>query len=134
MIGAIITFGISLAAIIVLFILKHIEIKKSYIVAPTMRAAADRSALRCKALLRDLEMHVEQLPPRATKAFRSGLAVAAATFGSIAHRVGKESHRLADVVSHKHNFERSETRSEFLKQVTEHKNGNTIRPPLDTRH
>ena len=139
MIAAIIVFGVSLSAIAILFLIKHVEERNAYVIAPSIRAAADRSALRFKALLSVAEAKLEQMPPTTARMLRRILVLTAQSFGSALHRFGQQSHKLADLVSHKHNFERRETRSEFLKSVSEHKNnlptrgnGQIVHSEIDT--
>ena len=56
------------------------------------------------------------------------LHFAALEFAHLARQASRQAHRLADFVSHKRNFERKETRSEFLRKMTELKNGNAPTP------
>jgi hypothetical protein len=44
-------------------------------------------------------------------------------FAAFARSSERQAHRLADLVSHKHGFVPRETRSEFLRKMSEHKNG-----------
>jgi len=49
---------------------------------------------------------------------------AALGLAASARYLERQAHRLADLVSHKRGFERRETKSEFLKQVTDFKASN----------
>ena len=82
------------------------------------------ASITMKELLEAGRKDLGHLPPlllHAAQRIVHGIAVDA---GHIALWLGVQSHRLADSVSHKRNFERLETKSEFLKKVAEHKNGN----------
>jgi len=129
---AAIIFLIALLGIIGLFSLKAWETSRGTMIAPDLRSAADFQALRLKDLLLAGRKDLEHLPPLllyATQRIVHGIAVDA---GHIAHWLGVQSHRLADAVSHKRNFERGQTKSEFLKKVSEHKSGNGGDNGLDT--
>ena len=131
---ATIMFGASCVCILGLFLFKKIEEQKARVLFPKAHAAADRAAAACTRFLEQSERQLVQVPPVAVRAMRSVLAISAVSFGQIAERIARQSHRLADLVSHKHNFERRETRSDFLKQVTEHKNGNgAVQRKIETK-
>src|SRR5665213_353865 len=104
----IIVFFLALIGIVALFTLKRWELARERVLFPSFRTRADSEALHLKDLF-------------AAQNVVHGMAVDA---GHIAHWLGAQSHRLADSVSHKRNFERGQTKSEFLKKVSEHKNGN----------
>jgi hypothetical protein len=69
------------------------------------------------------EVRLASIPSLSAYVVLSSLALAAVGFARFARLASESAHRLADFVSHKRNFTRRETRSEFLKQVIEHKNG-----------
>lgn len=122
---AIIIFLLSLAGIVGLFVLKEWEIRSNRVTAPLLRDKADQWAFRLKELLVALQADVEKLPPEILHISRlliHEVALAAATFLRF---LEAQAHRLADLVSHKHAFQRRVPRSEFLKKVIDHKNGNT---------
>ena len=85
-----------------------------------MRRKADAQALRMKELLIAGTRDLEKLPPHLLHILRGSVRMGAIAFGHLAHWIGERSHELADLVSHKHRFERRPPRSEFLKQVNEH--------------
>jgi len=130
----IIVFVSSLTAITMLFSFKYAEERRARLLLPEMRRMLDAAAEWCGRVLRGSEDQLSKLPPASMRVIRRMLASSAISFGAIAERIAHGSHRLADFFSHKHNFERRETRSEFLRQVAEHKNGNgRTRPKIDTR-
>jgi hypothetical protein len=117
-------FFIALAGIVGLFTLKQWELSKGRVLFLPMRIRADEQALHLKELLIAARADIQHLPPLLLDAARSVVQGIAVDAGHIAHWLGEQSHRLADSVSHKRNFERRETKSEFLKKVSEHKSGN----------
>jgi hypothetical protein len=123
-IAAMVVFFLALALIVALFTLKQWEVSRGRVLMPTWRERADREALHFKELLGAAGKDVQHVPPFLLDAAQSVVHGIAVDAGHIAHWLGSQSHRLADSVSHKRNFERLETRSEFLKKVSEHKNGN----------
>ncbi len=118
-------FGISLVGIVALLWLKYWELAHSRQLAPHLRMRADEEALRLKELIAAAQVDAGKLPPLVLHALQVVLHAAAVDFGHFAHWLGSQAHRLADMVSHRRHFERRETRSEFLKKVSEHKSGIT---------
>lgn len=123
---ALIVFFASLGGILFLFLLKRIEMNRERRFAEGLRARADASALRIKTLLETSEEILENIPFVIAALARYGIHIGALGFARLARTSAEQAHALADLVSHKRNFERRETKSEYLKQVTEHKNGNGI--------
>lgn len=115
-------FFLSLAGIVALFQLKYLEESGRYALPASLKAALDRGALRMKALLWETQAEWNTLPRRALFMLRTFLHLAALALARSARFTERQAHRLADLVSHKRGFEKRETRSEFLRQVTEHKN------------
>jgi len=130
----IIIFFLALIGIVALFTLKRWELSRERVLFPAMRSRADSQALHLKELLAAAKKDAENLPPVLLFAAQSVVHGIAVDAGHIAHWLGAQSHRLADSVSHKRNFERGETRSEFLKKVSEHKNGNELDTTSDDGH
>ncbi len=120
---AIIIFGISLVAIGALFVLKHWEVGAGRVLVPTVREDADRRALAFKDRLLHLREDLARIPPITVLYARYLVHEGALGFAAFARMSEHQAHHLADLVSHKHTFAPRETRSEFLKQVSEHKNG-----------
>ncbi|OGG53659.1 hypothetical protein A2851_02105 [Candidatus Kaiserbacteria bacterium RIFCSPHIGHO2_01_FULL_53_29] len=116
-------FFISLVGIGLLFGLKYWEMRRERILAPSMRSELDRRAVQLKELMAAARVDLAKLPPIAVRLSRLAIHEAALGFAALARFAEGQAHRLADLVSHKHRFERRETRSEFLKKVAEHKSG-----------
>lgn len=125
MVFATIIFVGSLIGIVALFGLKHWEMRREKLLVPAMRSELDRRAVQLKELMAAARVDLEKLPPIVMRLSRFAIHEAALGFAAMAHFAEREAHRVADLVSHKHRFERRETRSEFLKKVAEHKNGNS---------
>ena len=122
--AASIIFFLSLAAIASLFTLKFWELAHERVLFPRMRAEADGRALRLKELLDAGLKDLGKIPPILLYASREIVRGIALDIGRISAWLSQEAHRLADSVSHKRNFTKGQPRSEFLKKVNEHKNGN----------
>jgi hypothetical protein len=120
---ATIVFLLAFFGIIALFALKYWEFARRRAFAPGLRESADKQALHVKELMGALQIDLAKLPPLLLYAAQRTLHAAAVDFGHLMHWLGSQAHNLADFVSHKRNFQRGETRSEFLKKVSEHKNG-----------
>lgn len=120
-IAAAVIFFIALAGIVALFALKRWELAHGKILLPQWRQRADSEALHMKELILAARKDAAHLPPFLWDAAQSVVHGIAIDAGHVAIWLGQQSHRLADSVSHKRNFERIETRSEFLKKVSEHK-------------
>jgi hypothetical protein len=121
-VAAIFFFG-SFLGIIVIFGLKYWERRTERTLAPAFREKIDVRALQLKELLTAVRMDLAKLPPALVRLSRFFVHETALGFAFLARIAEKQSYRLADLVSHKHRFEKRETRSEFLKKVSEHKNG-----------
>jgi len=117
-------FFLALILVLALLTLKQWEVAHERVIFPRMRYKADMQALHLKELAFAARKDVSNLPPFLLDAAQSVVHGIAVDAGSLAIWLGRQSHRLADTVSHKRNFERRETKSEFLKKVSEHKNGN----------
>ncbi|OGG58397.1 hypothetical protein A2765_05615 [Candidatus Kaiserbacteria bacterium RIFCSPHIGHO2_01_FULL_56_24] len=119
-----IMFGLSLFGIVILFAIKRYELARGALVGGSWRGRADDFALRVKWAIMVIEWYLARTPIFVSVLVRYGVRMAALGFANLARTSEAQAHRLAEMVSHKRNFERRETRSEFLKQVSEHKNGN----------
>jgi len=119
--GSALVFFISFTLIVALFALKQWEFSRGREVAPALRSKLDSEAIRMKELVVAGRSDIEKLPPILAYAIRRILHSLAVDFGHLAHALGTEAHRLADAVSYKRNFTQRETRSEFLKKVSEGK-------------
>ena len=120
---AAIVFFISLVLIVLLFFINIKEHKTGRYVVAEWRLAADREALQLKELMEAADLDIKKIPPFAAHIAHVSIHYAALEFAHLARQASRQAHRLADFVSHKRNFERGQTRSEFLKKMTELKNG-----------
>lgn len=119
--AAMIVFFVSLILIIALFTLKKIELRHDARFAENARARADIGALYVKSLLETSEGYIERIPFFIGALVRYGVHVGALSFARLARGLEREAHRVADLVSHKHRFERRETKSKYLKEVSSYK-------------
>lgn len=127
-VSALVIFGFSLTAIVILFAMKAREAAHPSVSRAHWREKADEYALGIKWVLLVVEWYVSRLPLFTTRIMRRLVHSAALSFAHLARISAEQAHRFADFVSHKRSFERRETKSDFLKQVTEHKNGNGTPP------
>lgn len=128
------TFLLSLFGIAGLFALKNWEEKNGRMVAPNLRAKTDELGRRVRDLLIALEADFEKLPSIALHLARIVIHKIIRISAWALHALAYQTHRLADLVSHKHSFQRRAPRSEFLNKILEHKNDNSAPPEtLDTR-
>ena len=121
--AASILFGVSLFGIIVLFLVKRYEMVRGSLVGGRFRARVDDFALDVKWVIMVIEWYLARTPDMLMALSRLGIRSGALGFARLARVSEEQAHRLADFVSHKRNFERRETKSTFLKQVGEYKNG-----------
>lgn len=123
MVGAISVFGISLLGIVFLLALKAWELRQGRTYLPRLRTHLDMFASALKAQIERGEALLARLPSLASFLTFKLLAFISVRLAQVARSMSESAYRLADFISHKHNFERRETRSEFLKTMIEHKNG-----------
>ena len=121
-----IVFFLSLLSVVGLFAVKYLENKHERILHPSFRQKADEHAIKLKELAHMSRGELSKLPPRAIIVAKAAIHASALGIARFAREMESRAHQLADLVSHKHRFEKRETRSEFLKQVGEHpmSNGN----------
>lgn len=118
----IVFFG-SLIGIASLFVVKAMEINRHRLVlAPERRMRFDEIAAHIKQRLLHSGEEIAKLWPMALLIGRYFVHCTALRVAKFARRMEGMAHKMADVVSHKHHFERGETRSEYLKRVSEHSN------------
>lgn len=122
-VSAIVVFGLSLIAIMSLFVLKYWETGSGRVLAPSLRIKADRRALELKDRLSHIRLDLARIPPLTVLYGRYLVHEGALGFAAFARISEHQAHRLADLVSHKRTFVVRETRSEFLKKVSDHKKG-----------
>jgi hypothetical protein len=118
---AFIGFVVSLVILGGLFALKYVELERGVVYVPNIRIRADTHARTLKTLCLLALSHAEKLPHDAMVFIRFSIHIGAMLIARLARAAETGAHRLADRVSHKHQFERGESRSEFLKSVREHK-------------
>jgi hypothetical protein len=133
MLIALVFFALSLFGIIVLFAHKAWELRTERVLAPVMRERADERAELFKQLLERGQREFRRLPPALVDLSRTILHDAALGAAATARFLERQSHRLADLVSHKRTFERRETTSEFLKSVSSYKNESGLDPEDQNR-
>lgn len=121
--AAFIAFVLSLFGIVALFALKYREVERGEVFAPAIRELGDAHALDFKAFLARCRAESSLWLPRALLFLRTAVHRGALSFASFARVLERRAHELADLVSHKHGFERRQTRSEFLRQMSEYRNG-----------
>ena len=125
MLAALIMFAVSLLGVSALFALKYWEAAHQTVLVPAFRTAADGKAIQLKEFLEYCRATSDQIPPTLVKVLRLVIHDLALGFARSARAAEVQAHRLADFVSHKHRFERRETRSQFLKDVSDFKNGHS---------
>lgn len=123
MLFAALIFFFSLVCITCLFGLKYWELRNERVLFSDIRGRFDMRAHHLKELMIAARLDISKLPPEMLRLGRFLLHRGALAFAEIARMSERQAHRLADLVSYKHRFEKRETRSEFLKKVAEHKNG-----------
>ena len=123
MIFAAVIFMISALGIGGLFFLKHWEESHSRQLVPRVRSWGDTKALEARGLFARMQLEADKVPPMLLHVTRWGIHELALGVAALARAAERQAHRLADFVSHKRNFVQRESKSEFLKQVSEYKNG-----------
>lgn len=123
MTAATIIFFASLVLIIGLFALKLYEERRGERVMEPIRDSADDAAREIKRAVVHSRVQLEKLPPEVAHVTLRGTVSLALSAAALARTFEAQAHRFADFVASKRNFQRRETKSEFLKQVTDYKNG-----------
>lgn len=126
MLFAVIVFFLSLAGIVSLFALKMYEQKRGVVLSPDIRAKADERARELQRLLIEGRKELSKVPPEMMRLSRETVRVGALKAAELARLLEGKAHKLADLVSHKHRFERRDTQSEFLKTMR----GYALRPTI----
>lgn len=116
-----IVFGFSLLGIAAMFAMKYREVRAGRVLVPTLREAGDEHALAFKDFLASIRGEAATWPHRALIALRGLAHALALSIAALARLIERQAHRYADLVSHKHHFERRETSSDFLKRVSDFK-------------
>jgi hypothetical protein len=119
MIPAAVTFGVSLFGILLLFVMKKVEVSRGALIGGSARDSADLFALRVKWVFLVIEWYLSRLPDFLFLLSRHAVRAGALYLARTARYAESQAYHLADFVSHKRNFERRETKSNYLKQVGE---------------
>ena len=119
-------FFFSLMSITGLFVIKEWENSRGRTFVPRFRARIDEWAYRLSELVKALQKDVEKLPPEIVHVSRLIVHEMALAVAGFLRFLSGRAHHLADLVSHKHTFRRRAPRSEFLKKVSEGKNGSSV--------
>lgn len=125
MIAAASVFFASLTGLTLLFALKMFETKRGYTYAPHVRSLADDAALSLKSMLSQARVTLSRIPPALVYLSRIALHELALGSAKLARLAEAQSHKIADLVSHKRSFEKREPRSDYLKQVSERNNSDS---------
>ena len=118
-----IAFFVALILLVLLFALKLDEERTGRKIAARVRESLDKEALHLKALLAAAQLDLKKVPPLLLHWTHVIVHRVALEFARAARAASRRAHALADFVSHKRNFQRRATRSEFLKKVSERKSG-----------
>lgn len=110
----------SLFLIVLLFMLKAAEAGTTVRTAARARDFLDDGALYLKDVIGWTSARIARIPPVVALLTRYGIHQAALSAARFSRMVERAAHDLADMVSHKHRFERRETKSQYLKEVGEH--------------
>lgn len=122
--AALIVLGSSIVGVLSLFLMKKVEIARGVLIGGSLRDDADLFAMRVKWIFLVVEWYLARLPDFLFLLTRYGIRIGALSAARIARRAEEQAHQIADFVSHKRNFERRETKSQYLKQVSDHKEEN----------
>ena len=110
-------FG-ALAALAVLFTLRLIEERRGARLGASVRLSLDRFALSIKAILMYVAALMERIPQITSFLLRAFAVALVRRFAHMTEGISRAAHSAADMVSYKHRYERKETRSTFLKEVS----------------
>jgi len=127
-----IVFGFSLFGIAAMFAIKYREVRAGRVLVPNLREAGDEHALAFKGFLASVRAEVATWPGRTILALRSFIRSLALVIAASARQIERQAHRWADLVSHKHHFERRETSNDFLKRVGDFKSDTSAPPDIDS--
>lgn len=121
MVFALVLFAASLLATIVLFALKSREVRRGSTPFQKARTAADARALELKDFIGRSRFEFSKVIPALILILRYGVHELALVLAALGRLLEKQAHGLADSVSHKHRFERPQSRNEFLKKIGDNK-------------
>jgi hypothetical protein len=118
---SVVLFVVALLGLCALFVMRHVENTRGITFKADIRAVADARAEELKKFLARSRYEAIKLVPKSAIIMRYLVHKAALAAAHFARFMEKQAHRLADMASHKHHFEAHETRSDFLKQVSDYK-------------
>ena len=118
-IAAVSVFAFSFVGVLFLFLMKKIEIVRGSLIGGNFRDDADLFAMRVKWVFLVVEWYLSRMPDFVFHYGRHLVRVGALNLARAARQAEAQAYRLADFVSHKRNFERRETKSQYLKKVGE---------------
>lgn len=121
-----IIFVSALSALVGLFSLRYVEISTGRTYMPRVRHVMDGWALTLYMLGKRGVYVIEHIPSLLVASVFWLLHIFAILVALSARNAEKWAHKMADSVSHRHNFIPKETRSSFLRQVRHHKETLTI--------
>lgn len=119
MIAALSVLGFSIVGVLLLFAVKKYELSRGVLIGGSFRDDADLFAMRVKWIFLVIEWYLSRLPDFMFLLTRYGIRIGALYTARLARRAEAQAHHVADFVSHKRNFERRETKSQYLKQVSD---------------
>ena len=122
LVSALVIFVLSLTLTGLLFAVKFAEERRGVVMLPHLRAQADARALELKDFMSRSRFEFAKILPALILILRYGIHEIALLLAALGRLLERQSHKLADTVSHKHRFERRESRSEFLKKIGDRKN------------
>ncbi len=114
-------FGVALFGLVVLFSLKYVESTSGRVLMPRARQTLNFRALGIRRGVLVVIHTIEHLPAFMVALGYATLHLLAIVVALSARMAERQAHRVADFVSHKRKFQRRETQSVFLKEVTSHK-------------
>ena len=115
---ALVLFFFSLSCIVTLFCLKAWEARRGHVIAPGLRQKADRGSLGFKSMLATHRSDLSKLSPAASRFAWYVIHEFVLWFAAFARAAERQSHKIANLVSQKYRFQRRETQSEFLNEVS----------------
>ena len=101
-----IVFFFSLLGVDGLFAVKYWENKHERVLRPGLRQRGDARAIQLKELIHMSRGELSKLPPRAIIIAKTAIHISALGMARFAREMEAQAHRLADLVSHKHRFEK----------------------------
>lgn len=116
-----IVFAGALLYIVALFSLRIVEGDRR--VLSSTRESLDVWAWTIKQRFMRLYVASRKFPAVSFLVMRYFIHIGAKSFARFARRLEEGAYHVADLVSHKHRFQRRQSNNQFLHEVTNHKNG-----------